>query len=79
MTDSSNNQALERDRARIRAAMQYRKGDFYMGSMATAHLMSIFGVTYGKPGLDAKIDSANRETLDKALAYCAPFLQAMEC
>lgn len=46
----------------------------YMGSMAIAGLMSIFGLAYGKDdGLEAAIDVADSVTLDKAVEYCKPY------
>jgi hypothetical protein len=66
------------DRKRIRIAMSFRKGDLYMGSLATAGLYRVLGLSYGADGFQEALDAASRSQLDAMLASCKPYLDRMD-
>lgn len=78
---SKTNQILPDDRQLILDVVAYRPKNLintlYMGGMATAHLMSMFGLLYGQPGLEEAVRKAPEETVNQALSYCLPYIQAM--
>lgn len=68
----------DHDRELIRAAMDYRLGDFYMGSMATAGLYHTLGLSYGSKGFDEALQGATRDQLDALLAKCKFYIEFMQ-
>ncbi len=65
---------LEAKRAEMKRAVRYRSGldlinTVYLGSMATASLMSRLGGNYGKDSLDKLIDNASEAQIQAAWDY----------
>lgn len=67
---------LERDKQTILYVMSYRSdsGD-YMGSSALAHIYHVLGLPYGGDGLRRRLEEADRNVVNKLMAYCAPYIK----
>ena len=66
-------------REEILAVLFYRRGEYYVGSMAMARVYGMFGRSYGdlSVGLEYEVDKASDEIIDKIWSYLSSYIDYM--
>lgn len=73
----SNGQRREEMIKIIKRVLRYEDGEFYVGSMATAHCYHILNLSYGRDDFEKELDTADIQQVTKIYEYLSSYIDHM--
>ena len=61
----------------IKKVLRYKDGDYYVGSMATAHCYHILCLSYGRDDFEKELDKADVKDVTKIYEYLSSYIEHM--